>query len=399
MRSEFHGFYRPTKEEFDGMWESAIIAVDANVLLNLYTYSVPTSEAILALLSEFSDRMWLPHQVALEYHENRCGIILKEFKQYEDIAKMLEEVGKALRANKRHPYLTQELAEKFETIETEIKADLQIGAEKHRNLIAADVICDKLTNLFEGRVGAATKTEELEKIYKEGAIRYSNKIPPGYSDAKKPEPNRYGDLILWYQLIEHAKLCKKPVIFVTDDSKEDWWTIAGDQKVGPRHELRHEFRSKTTHDIYIYSTDQFAEVARQRGKALAETAIKEIEIASRDRLQDSVDERAQEVRLRDPLEQYLKQREMLERGLQDHLKHARIHQDMVEALASANPLEQHLKQREMLERGLQDHLQHARIHQDYLDALSSANPLAQHLKQREMFERSLQDHLKHTHIQ
>jgi ribosomal protein S3 len=72
---------------------------------------------------------------------------------------------------------------------------------------------------------------------------------------------------------------------------------------------------------------------------------------------------------------------------------------MVEALASANPLEQHLKQREMLERGLQDHLQHARIHQDYLDALSSANPLAQHLKQREMFERSLQDHLKHTHIQ
>ena len=333
MKNEFHSFYRPTKDEFDCMWESAIIAVDANVLLNLYTYSHSTSEAILTLLSEFSERMWLPHQVALEYHQNRCGIILKESNHYADIAKMLEDVGIALRTNKRHPYLTPEVAKKFETIEAEIKADLQIGAEKHRKLISADVICDRLTDLFAGRVGEATKTEELEKIYKEGAIRYANKIPPGYSDVKKPEPNRYGDLILWYQLIEHAKLCKKPIIFVTDDAKEDWWTFAGDQKIGPRRELRHEFRSKTTHDIYIYSTDHFAEAASQRGKPLAETAIKEIEIASRERLQDSVDERAQEVRLRDPVEQYLKQREMLERGLQDHLKHARIQQDMVEALS------------------------------------------------------------------
>jgi hypothetical protein len=237
-------------------------------------------------------------------------------------------------------------------------------------LISADVICDRLTNLFDGRVGAATKTEELEKIYKEGTLRYSDKIPPGYSDAKKPEPDRYGDLILWYQLIEHAKLCKKPFIFVTDDSKEDWWTFAGDQKVGPRHELRYEFRSKTTHDIYIYSTDHFAEAARQRGKALAETAIKEIEIASRERLQYSVDKRAQEMRLRDPVEQHLKQREMFERNLQDHLKYNRIQQELEEALSSTNPLVQHLKQREMFERSLQDHLKHTHIQQDMVEALS-----------------------------
>ena len=36
MKRDFHGFYKPTSDEFDAIWNDSIIVVDANVLLNLY---------------------------------------------------------------------------------------------------------------------------------------------------------------------------------------------------------------------------------------------------------------------------------------------------------------------------------------------------------------------------
>lgn len=73
---------------------------------------------------------------------------------------------------------------------------------------------------FEGRVGhppAAKK--ELDKIYEEGQVRYKRKQPPGFLGVEKGGreedesyiynglcfKRKYGDLILWYQIIEEAK--------------------------------------------------------------------------------------------------------------------------------------------------------------------------------------------------
>lgn len=195
MKKYFHGYYKPTNEEFDAIWDKAIIVVDANVLLNLYTYSATTAQEVLSLFGEFVNRLWVPHQVALEYHKNRCGIILKESKRYTDIAKELEKVGMDLRAKKQHPYITIELAKKFEGIEAEIKKELEEGERKHRNLITTDSIYEKITELFDGKVGSPMTDEVLESVYKEGKTRYTGNIPPGFSDIKKPEPDRYGALV------------------------------------------------------------------------------------------------------------------------------------------------------------------------------------------------------------
>ena len=374
MKDDFHGFYEPTSEEFDAIWKESIICVDANVLLNLYTYSQATSDEILNLLSEYVARIWLPHQVALEYHENRYGVILKEAKRYTEISNTLQTVGAALRTRKRHPYITSELASKFNELEVEISEALVGGGKKHRDLIAADVIRDKITKLFDGRVGPATTGEELESIYKEGSTRFASKIPPGYKDIKKPEPDRYGDLVLWHQMMEHATERKKPMIFVTDDLKEDWWMFAGDERVGPRPELRHEFRSKTKYDIYIYSTDGFVDKGKERGKKLSESAIEEIERASKERQQDAVDERARERLMIDSLEKYHKQQEMFERMTRDSLEKYHKQQEMFERM-TRDPLEKYRKQQEMFERMTRD-------------------PLEKYRKQQEMFERMTRDPLE-----
>jgi hypothetical protein len=71
MRTTFLGYYRFTEEEFSTLWEDCLFIFDANVILNLYRYSAGTSEALLNILRGISDRMWLPHQIALEYQDNR----------------------------------------------------------------------------------------------------------------------------------------------------------------------------------------------------------------------------------------------------------------------------------------------------------------------------------------
>jgi hypothetical protein len=349
VKDKFPGYYKPTNEEFDAIWDEAIVIVDANVLLNLYTYSESTSEELLNLLHELTERLWLPHQVAKEYHENRCGIIAKEANRYGEISKELDRIVSALRARKRHPFVEIDLLEKFEKIANEIKYALKHGEDNHKDLIGTDAICEKITNIFEGRVGDPMPKEELEKLYKDGAERFKKRIPPGYGDEKKPEPSRYGDLVLWVQLMEHASSVNKPIIFVTDDSKEDWWALVGDRRIGPRPELRHEFRSETGKDFYIYSTELFVETVKNRGKKISEAAVEEIEDASKQRVQNTADMRMLERLTRDPLAQFRKQQEALERLTRDPLAQFREQQEALERLMR-DPLAQFREQHEALER-------------------------------------------------
>ncbi|WP_204277464.1 PIN-like domain-containing protein, partial [Escherichia coli] len=67
----------------------------------------------------------------------------------------------------------------------------------------------------------------LAVLKKEGEDRYAKKIPPGYKDAKKDagEFDKYGDLIIWKDMIGKAKADKRPILFISDDAKEDWWWI------------------------------------------------------------------------------------------------------------------------------------------------------------------------------
>jgi hypothetical protein len=279
MKKKFRGYYKPTTEEFEALWDDALIILDANVLLNLYTYSAETWQELLHLLKEMNDRVWLPFQAAAEYHRNRCGIITKEARRYTEILGNLRGVRDALGARKRHPFIDIDLLKQFNELSSTIEDSLQVGEEAHRGLIRDDPICDQVTGIFEGRVGDSLSIEELEKVYAEGAERYAKKTPPGYQDEKKPEPDRYGDLVLWKELIRKSREVDKGVIFVTDETKDDWWFIVADQRIGPRPELLDEFRAEAGHEIYIYGSEMFVDTAKKRGKKISERAVAELEAA------------------------------------------------------------------------------------------------------------------------
>lgn len=65
-------------------------------------------------------------------------------------------------------------------------------------------------------------------------------------------------------MIAKAKADKRPVIFISDDVKEDWWWIHRGRKMGPRPELIEEFRAESGQEFHIYEFSQFLRFAAQR---------------------------------------------------------------------------------------------------------------------------------------
>jgi hypothetical protein len=145
-----------------------------------------------------------------------------------------------------------------------------------------DTIRDELTSILNGKVGEPCSESDIGKIIEAGKRRYEKKVPPGWKDSGKDGGNledlqKYGDLILWFQIIDKAKSAKKNIIFVTDDKKEDWWWKIEGKTIGPHYDLVKEFVFKTGFQFYMYQADPFMEFAkRYLDHDIDQTAIDEV---------------------------------------------------------------------------------------------------------------------------
>ncbi|MRN56842.1 PIN-like domain-containing protein [Paenibacillus monticola] len=116
-------------------------------------------------------------------------------------------------------------------------------------------------------IGETFPLSKLLNIFEEGEKRYFYKIPPDYMDIKKDEKDitkrkKFGDLILWKQILEKAHKCNCPLIFVTLDEKEDWWVLDKDgQPERPREELFKEFKEYSSEELIILNLSNFIDHA------------------------------------------------------------------------------------------------------------------------------------------
>lgn len=138
---------------------------------------------------------------------------------------------------------------------------LENAKEEHVDLLSADKLRDKVTELFENKVGDPYSEDELGKLYQKAEQRFKLRIPPGYKDTSKDTPQKYGDVVLWFQLIDYAKAQKKPLILITDDRKEDWWLQHKGKTIGPRPELINEIFAKAGIQFYMYQSGKFMRYA------------------------------------------------------------------------------------------------------------------------------------------
>ena len=208
-------------------------AVDTNILLNLYRYSDATRNEFIGVLKAIKDRLWLPHRVAQEYFGNRLQVISQQERAYEEAVKTIQTLQADLSNARQHPFLSDKLMNKLTEVLAEVVQELESAKATHAKRTSSDEIQEAIGDLFNGRVGPPYPDGQLETIWKEGEDRYARKVPPGYMDDGKDEGTssgthnhrKYGDLVVWRQIIDRATEARKGIIFVNDDKKEDWWLI------------------------------------------------------------------------------------------------------------------------------------------------------------------------------
>jgi hypothetical protein len=277
MRKLFPGYYSPSKDEFDIIWEKGIFIFDTNVLLDLYRFSEATVEALVSLMESIKDRIWLPFQVTKEYHSNLNTVISDQIRKYESTIKSLTEFKKQMDEKRNHPFLSDALTVEIESFCTKFDKELVRKKDIVKQLILKNPIKEKIADLIENNVGKRLTQEEVQKIIVEGEQRYKDRVPPGFGDIKKVSPGKYGDLILWKEILRKNSEIDIPILFVTGDNKDDWYFKEFGMTIGPRPELVDEFKAVKDNLFYMYPTDKFLEYSKDYlTLKIDEEAIKEI---------------------------------------------------------------------------------------------------------------------------
>ena len=137
MKNLFPEYYAISSQEYDKIWENALIVFDTNILLDLYRYSEDSSSDFMSVMTSYETRLWLPYQVAWEFQRNRISIISSQIAAYNQLCTKLDtEITKALdninnwkdSLYKVHPYI------KLESVEQTIQKSTGIVKKKLQKL-------------------------------------------------------------------------------------------------------------------------------------------------------------------------------------------------------------------------------------------------------------------------
>lgn len=265
MRELFPGFFVPTDGEFKRLWADATFAFDANVLLGLYRVTTQTQQAFFDVVQKLNGRIFLPHQSAFEYLRHRLTTITARSRANEALKEQANKFATGFESHQREypSSMATDCAEAAKRAATQISKIVDNTSKGQPDLLQTDTVLAELNTIFSGKTGKPYDQAKLDAIFKEGRVRYASKIPPGYKDDAKEEPTKFGDLIIWFQLVDYACSSKTPIIFISGDAKEDWWWKHEGNTIGPRWELGQEMHEKAGVRFYMYTTPRFLDYAQQ----------------------------------------------------------------------------------------------------------------------------------------
>ncbi|MFC1228686.1 PIN domain-containing protein [Streptomyces sp. Sce081] len=270
---DFGAFRTPTTSDFDSVLTNGLVTPDANVLLNLYRYTEQARADLLAALGALGDRLWIPHQVLVEFWRNRETTISDarstSAKAAQEMSGHSVQAVQTLRTWANRVALSDDdlddlrdrLGEVFEEVRKKIN---EVGEGEWQHIghdTSTDPVIAKLEPALTGRVGAPFSAEDRATSTALGQKRVAQRVPPGYMDAKKDGDGAVGDFFVWEQLLREASRRQCDVLFVTADAKEDWWRKERGHNRGPRPELTAELRARGGGRLFLLSPKQFLEVA------------------------------------------------------------------------------------------------------------------------------------------
>lgn len=252
-----------------------IIILDTNVLLELYRQPANISLDVISALKKIQNNIYVPRQVYDEYLKNYHKTCGDEKRKYKKVTKELsdslktlqDDISKKIGEYRKHNYtdiskLQNDLNEKIKDIQNIITSfekghheEIQLNIDFLENDKVKEFI-DLLHN--EGNIGEKIPFSKKLLLLQEGQIRYDNLIPPGFRDSAKAGEAKYGDLFVWKDIVTIAKEKNTNIIFVCNDTKEDWWEKNKDTPIDLRQELNEEFKeTNPSLSIHFLTLDKF----------------------------------------------------------------------------------------------------------------------------------------------
>jgi hypothetical protein len=142
-------------------------------------------------------------------------------------------------------YVTPEYNQALQQLEAagtalrKFRSALERLSDVIRGWQGTDPVLEVYQQIFDKAVvrELSVDADTLEEIRK---ARYEARVPPGFLDKAKDDGG-VGDLAIWLTILEAAAEAKRDVIFVTEESKLDWFHRSPDEKLFPRYELLEEF--------------------------------------------------------------------------------------------------------------------------------------------------------------
>lgn len=286
----------PENVDFKKIWSDGVFIFDSNVLLDLYRLPESATKDLIGVLNnkDFNKKVWIGFQGLLEFLNNRHAaiseqkskfhtvrkLIIESIGQYDEVFDALTKELSGLKLKQRHSlidpdkFLTPDKINNGKLFLEQFLEELSKLEGKQSDVNDEDKIKGLVLDIFKGKIGEGFNKKELEDIYKDGEKRYENEIPPGYKDKAKKGTYRvedrefirkYGDLILWKEILRKANLEKiSHIVLVTGDVKEDWWVEKSGKKLGPRKELLNEIymHAPDLQTFYMYDTSSFLRHAK-----------------------------------------------------------------------------------------------------------------------------------------
>jgi hypothetical protein len=259
----------------------------------LYRVDEQTTEDYFKIFRELGDRIFLPHEAANQFFLNRREVIRTEQNSFsdatEEVRKWLErrkhfnDIKNKLRGDDIGQIIGDEIESVFEDregYEEEVEAvkndlidrieDLEerftpIGTTRAN--AEEDEILEELMKIFEDKTGDALE-DGMEELKKEARQRYEEEKPPGYEDPDDVDElsrGDYEDFLIWKQLMKFGEQEGEDVVFITGDTKYDWWEKDNKHNfVRPSHEILREFHRKTSQSFWMMTAERMVQEAGDR---------------------------------------------------------------------------------------------------------------------------------------
>lgn len=258
MKELFPGFYPNSHQQIQKFFDEATIVFGASVLLDLFRISYGRKFLELIETKVPKDRIWLPYDTAWLYHNRLVDVIQEQIDEDSKASLHLTAFKESVHNNYSHPFIRQDLMEKFDDFVTEVEASLESDRKFLVTCLGTHDYKNRISKLFQGRIGCEYDKTQTLQAYAESKKRNESQIPPCITFSSSPDPrikhNRY---VIWKQIQQYAKENKKPVLMVLNRITPNWFFIYKDSFIMPHQHLINEFKQETGQNIYILSAHHF----------------------------------------------------------------------------------------------------------------------------------------------